>query len=260
MKKQLKSGFTLAEVLITLAIIGIVAAIVMPSVITSYQFKTVGVKLAKFQSTIENAARAYVVSNDSFKVSDSTITTSGKADINNFVNECLIFKSILAPKVSVTLKNNYLTGLEGDDSSYSSMGLDGTEIEYEETTGDGKTSTKKVNVSLIGVMKDNTKVALLPISADSDAANWSSNTTNKKMKMIEASKVGSGAFILLFDPNVTGLQKNIHRTFSFVITELGYMYPAANDDCLWDIYGSDFVTNSKTFKAGSSCTTQITTK
>ena len=66
-----------------------------------------------------------------------------------------------------------------------------------------------------------------------------------KMKMIEASKVGSGAFILLFDPNVTGLQKDIHRTFSFVVTELGYMFPAANDSCLWDIYGNDFVTKFK---------------
>jgi prepilin-type N-terminal cleavage/methylation domain-containing protein len=48
--KKFKSGFTLAEVLITLGIIGVVAAIVMPSVMTNYTYKTVGVKLSKFVS------------------------------------------------------------------------------------------------------------------------------------------------------------------------------------------------------------------
>ena len=86
MKKQLKSGFTLAEVLITMAIIGIVAAIVMPAMITSYQYKTVGVKLSKFAATVENSARAFVVSNDSFKSN----TEGGKAEINTYLNESLI--------------------------------------------------------------------------------------------------------------------------------------------------------------------------
>ena len=42
MKKVLKSkcAFTLAEVLITLGIIGVVAALTLPSVITNYQKKT----------------------------------------------------------------------------------------------------------------------------------------------------------------------------------------------------------------------------
>ncbi len=52
----------------------------------------------------------------------------------------------------------------------------------------------------------------------------------------------------------------MHKTFSFVVTELGYIYPAADDKCLWDIYDSDYTTNSKTFKSGSACTINPTTQ
>ena len=50
-----KKGFTLAEVLITLAIIGVVAAIVAPALNTAVQKNKVGPTLSKFVSTIENA-------------------------------------------------------------------------------------------------------------------------------------------------------------------------------------------------------------
>ncbi len=58
MKK--KTGFTLAEVLITLAIIGIIAALVLPALLNNFQFRAVGTRLSKFMSTVENNARAYV--------------------------------------------------------------------------------------------------------------------------------------------------------------------------------------------------------
>ena len=40
MKKAFKAGFTLAEVLITLGIIGVVAAMTIPTLMTAYQKKT----------------------------------------------------------------------------------------------------------------------------------------------------------------------------------------------------------------------------
>lgn len=51
-----KYAFTMAEVLITLGIIGIVAAITLPSVIGKYQKKVTAEKLKKFYSVITNAA------------------------------------------------------------------------------------------------------------------------------------------------------------------------------------------------------------
>ena len=53
MKK--KQGFTLAEVLITLSIIGVVSALTAPSLMSSFQKSKVGPSLKKFMNTIETA-------------------------------------------------------------------------------------------------------------------------------------------------------------------------------------------------------------
>lgn len=50
-----KKGFTLAEVLITLGIIVVVAALTMPSIIANYQKKVISVRLKKFVSTFSQA-------------------------------------------------------------------------------------------------------------------------------------------------------------------------------------------------------------
>ena len=58
-----KTGFTLAEVLITLGIIGITAALTLPSLIDMHQDAGVGPKLAKAQNTMEDAIGRYIVDN-----------------------------------------------------------------------------------------------------------------------------------------------------------------------------------------------------
>ena len=50
-----KAGFTLAEVLITLGIIGVVAALTLPTVVQNYRNQTVGTKLSKFYSQVNQA-------------------------------------------------------------------------------------------------------------------------------------------------------------------------------------------------------------
>ena len=54
---KLKKGFTLAEVLITLGIIGIVAALTLPTVITNYKKKEASARLKKFYSGILQAIK-----------------------------------------------------------------------------------------------------------------------------------------------------------------------------------------------------------
>ena len=52
-----KYAFTLAEVLITLGIIGIVAALTIPSLMSNYRKKVIETRLSKFYATINNAIK-----------------------------------------------------------------------------------------------------------------------------------------------------------------------------------------------------------
>ena len=54
-----KAGFTLAEILITLGIIGVVAAMVIPSLISSFQKKIYYSKFMKARMIVENALKLY---------------------------------------------------------------------------------------------------------------------------------------------------------------------------------------------------------
>jgi prepilin-type N-terminal cleavage/methylation domain-containing protein len=56
-----RAGFTLAEVLITLGVIGIVAALTMPALISNTQEKITVVKLKKIYSVLDNAMRMAVI-------------------------------------------------------------------------------------------------------------------------------------------------------------------------------------------------------
>ena len=53
-KRKVQVGFTLAEVLITLGIIGVVAAMTMPTLMTNYQKKSTATQLKKTYATISN--------------------------------------------------------------------------------------------------------------------------------------------------------------------------------------------------------------
>lgn len=63
-------GFTLAEVLITLGIIGIVAALTLPSLITSYQKQVTVNKVKKFYTNFNQALKLSELDNGEFKYWD----------------------------------------------------------------------------------------------------------------------------------------------------------------------------------------------
>ena len=78
MKKQ---GFTLAEILITLGIIGIVAAITLPGLNNSVSSRKVGPALAKAINNLENANRTALVKQNRRTIEDLDVTYS-KDDLN----------------------------------------------------------------------------------------------------------------------------------------------------------------------------------
>ncbi len=63
MNNRISKGFTLAEVLITLGIIGVVAAMTIPNLITSYNKKITETRLEKFYSIFNQAIRLSVAEN-----------------------------------------------------------------------------------------------------------------------------------------------------------------------------------------------------
>ncbi len=124
-----KSGFTLAEVLITLAIIGVVAAITLPNLVTSYQYTALGVKLSKFMASLEASARAYAVAN-------TTIVNSAES-IADYADSSFAFKD--EDSVESTQINNAsntvstANDLELKDGTRVSFALAGENDQDEET-------------------------------------------------------------------------------------------------------------------------------
>ena len=86
-----KRGFTLAEVLITLGIIGVVAALTTPALVKNSGQAKIGPSLAKFVNTFETATERYMAE-------ESISSLSNGAQVAGFVNH-----------MSMTLKDNSYT-------------------------------------------------------------------------------------------------------------------------------------------------------
>ena len=84
-----KAAFTLAEVLITLGIIGIIAAMTLPMLIASYKKQEVEVRLKKFYSTFSNALLLSVAENGEMEYWDFPTKQNSGEQITTFVNKYL---------------------------------------------------------------------------------------------------------------------------------------------------------------------------
>lgn len=264
MKK--KSGFTLAEVLITLSIIGVIAAIVMPSVIASYQYKTIGVKLSKFLASTEEAARAFVVTNGSFR----TDSDQDRARILDFINDSFLITGV----TDTSHQANYL--------SFSDTGKvdERYQVQPEELASTFAISfiNDTVSNSVNDDLTDLTKKIIMTKNdggnssneapyRSSDDGNWAvlkdgtyvtfEYLTPTKYTVhpaaVDTKKVGLPMINVTFVPNVTGLSSTSQQQYHFVITEFGYVVPHDRDNCLWTIYRADWKTTSKMYSEGQSC-------
>ena len=79
-----KSAFTLAEVLITLAIIGVVAAMTIPTLISDYQEKATITKLKVTYSMLANAWQLAYANSGEFKEDDPD-------DLYNYISPYIRF-------------------------------------------------------------------------------------------------------------------------------------------------------------------------
>lgn len=81
---QAKLGFTLAEVLVTLGIIGVVSAMTVPTLVQNYQRKSFVTQLHKVYSEVGQAAERYKTDNNYVSLKESRIV-GNKEELNKFV-------------------------------------------------------------------------------------------------------------------------------------------------------------------------------
>ncbi len=84
----LKKAFTLAEILVTIAIIGIVAALTLPSLMKLHQDAGTGPKLAKVQASVEEAVGRLLLNNQEVILGELS-----SADFLSYLGDELILTS-----------------------------------------------------------------------------------------------------------------------------------------------------------------------
>ena len=112
--KNIKYGFTLAEVLITLGIIGVVAAMTMPSLIASHKEKETVSKLKKVYSTLSNA---FLLADEKYGTPDNweLIEYDSPEGANNLLSKLAEFMNVAkycgnAPGCNIDVQYRYLNG------------------------------------------------------------------------------------------------------------------------------------------------------
>lgn len=82
----MKKGFTLAEVLITLVIIGVIAAIMVPALLSNFEKHTWEAGIKKAYNSLSEAIELYMVEDGSSKLSSSSLANNQEG-MRAFVNK-----------------------------------------------------------------------------------------------------------------------------------------------------------------------------
>lgn len=145
-----KKAFTLAEVLITLGVIGIVAAMTLPTVIQNYQEKAAVTKLKKMYSTLQ---QAYLMNKalDEIKLGQTQATNAvAAAEVAAIFVPYLHISRDCGTDKPGCVYSGYYKAISGTDKNmYEYGGLaayrvilnDGSSIWFRKTTGSGNPAT-----------------------------------------------------------------------------------------------------------------------
>ena len=92
-----KSGFTLAEVLISIAIVGVAAALTLPTLSLNVEKKKIGSALMKAINTIESASTFAIQVNDVRKLSEIKSIEDSSVKVSNLLSDLLPKYTKLVP-------------------------------------------------------------------------------------------------------------------------------------------------------------------
>ena len=136
-----KSAFTLAEVLITLAIIGVVAAMTIPTLVANYQEKSWGTAATVFERKLTEAMR----------VMNANATLAGHSTTESFVNE--LAKNFKTTKICA---NDKLQDCFSSEVTYGNEAVDMTKVKTAKHFGQDEWGTE-----IIGTQFANGTTALI---------------------------------------------------------------------------------------------------
>lgn len=150
----MKKGFTLAEVLITLGIIGVVAALVMPGLINNYQKKVAVTRLAQTYSMLAQAVKLSEVENG--EMQNWLLTGATTKDTQTFIDTYLTpylknVKRVYLPYSSAPYPYYFRDGTPINGGTHYSIALSNGVYLHFDQPGDGLS----VRVDINGEQKPN---------------------------------------------------------------------------------------------------------
>ena len=218
-------GFTLAEVLITLGIIGVVAALTMPALINKYQKKVLEVKLKKAYSVINNIHNKLHIEYDSVYntfVTDNPTIELRREHFNSF------FKELQAPDFCGSIQN--IKSNKCFDTTNGNL------------SSIYKTLNKQSSLNTTNMFQENAIIdrdGTIYFVGNVVSTQWNNSYTVDINGKKGPNRAGYDVFIFFFDKNSDKLtpNKNIQHcdiNSSNVHNGFGCTYYAVNDICPWD--------------------------
>ncbi len=193
-----ENAFTLAEVLITLAIIGVVSAITIPTLVTNYQNKTWNTAATVFERKLEEA----------LKTMNTQQTLAGYKNTEDFVNE--LSKHF---KISKICKNDELTSCFSDKVYW---GTENEEIDMTKIKNASNFGQKDWDTETVGLQFANGTTGVIAYNPDCRQNPYSNqitgtsciallydtsgmknpNTQNKDLRSINVANLGGSNCVL----------------------------------------------------------------
>ena len=125
-KKSGKTAFTLAEVLITLGVIGVVSAITMPTLIKNYKNHVVETRLKKFYSVFNQAIQRSIADNGEMQNWEYFSDTGNNMSAQDIKNK---FNQYLKPYINIVSEKD-MTSENGERSFVVYYLSDGSAFAY----------------------------------------------------------------------------------------------------------------------------------
>ena len=243
----MKNGFTLAEVLITLGIIGIVAAMTMPALIANYQKKVLVTKLKKSVSMFEQGFQRMKADD----VVDSLLDTSLWNSIPDS-NYCSLNNTEATNQKCMPFFNDFLKYFPGSELIKLNKNNNLSYCDLSKKSCSTQTSAGTYMVRFA----DGT--LLLRVAFDTRGYNGSKDKEERYIKKIK--EQGGNMFCrtadsFMIDVNGPSKPNTVGRDlFRFALSCDGKLYPYAGKDwsLWWAPYYNDILKNSNYWRNDSS--------